>query len=246
MTLEQAQLPLVLLSGILGSAHCIGMCGAIAATMSAGTTSLRASLARQIWWSLGRTSTYTFLGVIAAAVGARFVRVELPYVSVQAVFAIIAGTLLVAQGLLAAGWWPARLRRRSGGSCVAASVMGQFLRGGSSTGAFVAGILTGFLPCGLVYSFLALSASSAHPGRGALIMLVFGAGTVPVMLATGVGVSLLNFANRRRLFRIAACCVLMTGLLTLGRGVAFARSSYEATTASSGQSPQVKCPLCHD
>ncbi|MCA9013333.1 MAG: sulfite exporter TauE/SafE family protein, partial [Planctomycetaceae bacterium] len=160
------ELVLIFVSGVLGSAHCIGMCGGIAATMSLGTRSVPEALLRQGCWSLGRTSTYVFLGVVAAALGAKFLKSQGHAVWLQAVFAIIAGALLIAQGLHAAGWLNWKIRRKHSLPCVTTTVFSQFFKGGSTMGVFVAGLLTGFLPCGLVYSFLALAASSGNVARG--------------------------------------------------------------------------------
>ena len=234
------ELPLVFVSGVLGAAHCIGMCGAISATMNLGTTNLRGALWRQILWSVGRVFTYSFLGMVAGFGGARLTKSEFltsqtSVVSIQAAFAIVAGALLLFQGLVAVGWF--RRRIKGGGTCLTASIFGGFLRGGSSIGVFVAGIATGFLPCGLVYSFLALAAASASAWKGPLLMAAFGMGTVPVMLMSGAGLTMASLQLRQRIMKFAAACVLVTGLLTIGRGIAFAASA-------SAHTSQDACPLC--
>ena len=228
---------LIFISGVLGSAHCIGMCGGIAATMSLGTKSVGQALCRQGCWSLGRTLTYMFLGVAASAVGAKFLRSQGNAVWLQAMFAIAAGLLLVVQGLHAAGWLKWRVRRRSGLPCVTTTVFSQFFRGGSLISVFIAGLVTGFLPCGLVYSFLALAASSASVAKGILIMLSFGLGTIPVMLLTGAGLSMATIGIRKKLIQVAGIAVLVTGVMTTARGIAFA-SNLRTTNAAQA------CPLC--
>jgi len=237
MASSLAELSLIFISGVLGSAHCIGMCGGISATMNLGARTLPSAVMRQILWSSGRTLTYMFLGVAAATVGAKLLRSQGNAVRLQAGFAVLAGILLVIQGLQAAGWLKWRVRRRPQSPCVAASVFSQFFQGGSRVSAFLAGIATGFLPCGLVYSFLALAASSGHPGRGVAIMLSFGLGTFPVMLMTGAGLSLATLGLRRKLLKVAGICVLITGVLTTARGIAFAAGSSEKPASQS-------CPLC--
>ena len=232
-----AELSLVFLSGVLGSAHCIGMCGGIAATMSLGTRSVTGALLRQGCWSLGRTMTYVFLGVTAAAIGTRFLQTQGNTIWWQAVFAIVAGLLLMTQGLHAAGWISWSIRRKSGVPCVTRTVFSQFFTGGSSVSVFVAGLLTGFLPCGLVYSFLALAASSGSVVKGVLIMLSFGLGTIPVMLITGAGLSGATIGIRRKLIRVAAISVLVTGLMTTARGITFAARGNASKAAES-------CPVC--
>ena len=122
--------------------------------------------------------------------------------------------------------------------CVTTTVFSQFFKGGSSTGVFVAGLLTGFLPCGLVYSFLALAASSASVAKGVLIMLAFGLGTIPIMLITGAGLSMATIGIRKKLIQVAGIAVLVTGLMTTARGIAFAANARNADSATAA------CPLC--
>lgn len=236
------ELPLVLMSGVLGSAHCIGMCGPISVTMNLGTTTVGGAVTRQLMWSCGRVFTYAFLGMMAGFVGARLTQSDLlpsqaGMVQVQAAFAILAGLLLMLQGLLATGWLQ-RKRKRTG-PCVTASVFGKFLQGGSSAHVLIAGMMTGFLPCGLVYSFLALAVSSASIWKGPLLMTAFGMGTIPVMLVTGAGLSLASLTRRQQLMKAAAICVLVTGILTMGRGIAFAANS-------AAETPTEACPLCRE
>ncbi len=232
-----AELSLIFVSGVLGSAHCIGMCGGIAATMSLGTRSVTEAILRQGCWSLGRTLTYVFLGVMASAIGAKFLRSQGNGVWLQAVFAIVAGILLIVQGMHAAGWLSWRVRRGSELPCVTRTVFSQFFKGGSSIGVFIAGLLTGFLPCGLVYSFLALAASSGSVAKGVLIMLSFGLGTIPVMLMTGAGLSMATIGIRRKLIRVAAVSVVVTGLMTAARGMVFAMNQSDEREVQS-------CPIC--
>lgn len=234
------ELPLVFFSGVLGSAHCIGMCGAISATMNLGTTSVRGALGRQILWSIGRVFTYAFLGMVVGFAGARltksqYLSSQTNVVTLQAAFAILAGVLLVVQGIQAVGWF--RKSVPAGGSCLTATLFGKFLRGGSRTGVFIAGILTGFLPCGLVYSFLALAGASTSVWKAPLIMMAFGLGTIPVMLVTGAGLTLASLKLRQRLMKAAAVCVLITGILTVGRGIVFAANA-------STEQPEEACPFC--
>ena len=168
----------------------------------------------------------------------------------QAMLAIVAGVLLVGQGLVSAGLWPrelvARIRARTttpqghaalavlsqaapsqsaglpssaGSSCLMSGMLGTFLRAPSLLHVLLAGVLTGFLPCGLVYGFLALAASSSSFSLGTLTMIAFGLGTVPLMVLAGSGLSLVSLATRTRLLRVAAACVILTGMISLARGV---------------------------
>jgi sulfite exporter TauE/SafE len=100
-------------------------------------------------------------------------------------------------------------------------MLGTFLRSGTLRHVFLAGVLTGFLPCGLVYAYVALATSTGDTLHGAVTMAAFGAGTVPAMILTGSGASLLSLAGRRRMLRVAAWCVVVVGAISLARGLGF-------------------------
>lgn len=217
------ELPLVFLSGVLGSAHCVGMCGGFALSIGSGAPSAAANLRRQAVYSAGRVSTYAFLGALAGYGGWRVTTGQVNHwVNAQALLAIFAGVLLVAQGLIAAGWWPKRRRAASAvTACLASSALATFLKSPGLSNVLIAGVLTGFLPCGLVYAFLALATSSGHVGLGLLTMVSFGLGTVPVMVLTGCGGSLMTVALRRRVFQAAAWCVVVAGMMSIARGTGY-------------------------
>ena len=231
-------LPLVVVAGLLGSAHCIGMCGPFALMIGGSAQGWRAGLRRQLIYTLGRIFTYATLGAVAGAAGLYLAQRVPAFVNVAALLAVAAGVFLVAQGLMATGWWRRRVSsKHQGAGGLAAGFIGRFLRSPTSTGVFLAGLLTGLLPCGLVYGFLALAASSGQVIHGAMLMACFGVGTAPVMIATGSGSMFLSVATRQRLLSAAAWCVVLTGLLSIGRGVGFIEAP--GWFVGSG------CPLCH-
>jgi sulfite exporter TauE/SafE len=109
------------------------------------------------------------------------------------------------------------------------------LRAPNLASVFVGGLLNGLLPCGLVYAYLALAASAGNLFTGAAVMALFGLGTLPALILTGMTGSLLSHLWRQRIFRIAACCMILTGILALGRGAV----AFQATL---DQGPL--CPSC--
>lgn len=218
------ELPLVALGGVLGSSHCIGMCGGFALSIGLGAPSWSRNLARQLVYSTGRVFTYGFLGLAAGFAGFWFAQRSGTLIHAQAILSIVAGLLLVAQGLGATGLLPRHLwHANSSGAppCLFGSFLGPFLHSPRWESVFMAGVINGLLPCGLVYGYLALASSTASLLMGLLTMIAFGVGTVPVMALTGSGATLVSFAARRRLFRVAGVCVLLTGLLAITRGLSF-------------------------
>jgi sulfite exporter TauE/SafE len=225
---------LIVAGGLLGSGHCIGMCGGFVLTLGASAPHWRANLLRQSLYAAGRVATYILAGAVAGFTGWRLAREWPDLVNVQAILSMIAGLLLIAEGLFALGI----LRRpfASHAGCPGAGRLALLLRGKETAAVFVAGLANGLLPCGLVYAYLALAASSGDLFRGGAVMALFGAGTLPSMLLTGLGGSLLSLPWRRRLFRIAALCMLLTGVLALARGIGFLDLTAERS--------EPECPYC--
>ncbi len=214
------ELPLVLIAGVLGSSHCLGMCGPFALALGADARGPASNLGRQLVYSIGRIFTYTTCGAVAGY-GGHYLHEHVPaLVNVAALLAVVAGALLLYQGLLAA-----RVIRRRVPSNPHSLCSGEFLRTFLQSpgwrNVFLAGLFTGMLPCGLVYGFLALAASSGDFLWGAAIMAVFGVGTVPVMVLAGCGGAMLSLTARKHLFRLAAWCVVLTGVVSIARGMGF-------------------------
>ena len=231
--------PLIFLGGLLGSSHCVGMCGSFALSIGMGSPRLRGNLLRQAVYTSGRICTYAFGGAIAGFGGLWLSRRNSTLVNFQATLCVIAGILLILQGLSSVGL-VSRLTRWKGNAspCPARSFFGEFLTRPGLTSAFVAGLLTGFLPCGLVYAFLALAASSGSLLQGTVAMILFGLGTAPLMIVTGIGATALSLANRRRVLKLAAWCVVVTGLLSVNRGFGWVKFT--------GSASLPKCPHCRE
>ncbi len=181
--------------------------------------------------------TYTTMGALAGTAGVWVTHRFAALSWVQAGLGIVAGILLIGQGLFAAGILH---RRSTGGPCLAAGAFRSLLLSPKLSHALVAGLVTACIPCGLVYAFLALAASAHSLQLGGLTMLVFGLGTVPLMLALGGGVSLVSLRFRQRMLKFAAWCVIATGIITMARGV-YAMPSASGTDTTF---QQPMCPFC--
>ena len=228
---------LIAIAGALGSAHCVGMCGGFVITLGSAAPSWRANVIRQCIFGLGRLSTYTALGA-AAGYGGHKLILALPLTNSQAWLALLAGTLLLIQGLAATGWirWR-RSAARNKPACISSGVLSTLLRSRAPAAALSAGVLTGLLPCGLVCSFLALAAGSGSMVRGLAAMAAFGIGTLPLLTLLGLGTSLLGMVIRQRLIKAAAWCVVVTGIISIARGATALQPVRETNAAPT-------CPLC--
>ena len=231
------ELPLIFFGGLVGSAHCLGMCGPLAVSLAASTPAGASLMQRQLVFSLGRIFTYSFCGAAAGLGGAWLSEGSRGFILSQAWLAILAGALLILMGLVTVGLLPKLTSNvLSGIPCGAATWLKTFLTSGNWAGPLLAGLFTGFIPCGLVYAFLIKAGSTGSVGLGWLTMAAFGLGTVPLMVLVGYSGRFLSVANRSRLFQIAAWCIIVTGAISIVRGVSQLDSSSLSETAP--------CPLC--
>jgi sulfite exporter TauE/SafE len=219
---------LIFAAGFAGSFHCIGMCGGFACALGRNQQAGGAAMLRHLIYNVGRLSTYCFLGGLAGAFGqvictSQGVAVPLlggPLDIGQRILAVVAGLLMIAMALQFFGLL-SRLQRITtgfGGSTLAASLR-SLLAVQGPVAPLAIGVFNGFLPCPLVYAFAAQAASTAGPLPGFLTMASFGLGTFPAMLLMGGVGRVLAPAWRQRGVWLAGSCILLLGLITMGRGL---------------------------
>lgn len=200
------------LVGLLGGTHCVGMCGGIVGALSMGAPARWSML---LSYNAGRILSYTAAGAIAGALGAASLGLE-GQVPIRLILYFLANLMLVALGFYLLGVTRAlAFTERAGQKLwrVLQPLTKRFLPARSVGQAFPLGLLWGWLPCGLVYSALASSLTAGSVGRGALMMLVFGLGTLPNLLLAGILLARLNEFVRRPAVR------MFSGLLVLGFGL---------------------------
>lgn len=177
------------LIGFLGSSHCVGMCGGIVGALGLSTAPERRrdgrpDLALLAGYNSGRILSYVTAGALAGGLGA-----ALAWAHLETPLRIVAALLLIALGLYLSGAWKILARLEAAGQGLwnrLQPLARPLLPVRHLHQAVALGALWGWLPCGLVYSTLAWAAASASPAGGALIMLCFGLGTFPALLATGL------------------------------------------------------------
>lgn len=200
------------LVGLLGGTHCVGMCGGIVGALSMGAPARWSML---LSYNAGRIISYSAAGAIAGALGAASLGLE-GQVPARLILYFFANLMLVALGFYLLGVTRAlAFTERVGQNLwrVLQPLTKRFLPARTMSQAFPLGLLWGWLPCGLVYSALASSLSAGSGGRGALMMLAFGLGTLPNLLLAGIVLARLNEFVRRPAVR------MFSGLLVLGFGL---------------------------
>ncbi|MGA2658360.1 MAG: sulfite exporter TauE/SafE family protein [Verrucomicrobiota bacterium] len=198
--------------GLVGSAHCAGMCGPLALAMPGAGTSGPGFWAGRLGYNLGRILTYGALGVVFGLAGRSLFLAGLQrWLSIGLGAALLAG-LLASRRL--ALWRPltALVERLK-------SKMSVLLRRRSFASLVVLGLLNGLLPCGLVYAACAGAAATAGILAGAQYMAAFGAGTAPMMLAIGLCGRLVPLPLRLKLRKAIPISVFLLATLLVLRGL---------------------------
>jgi len=209
--------------GLLGSAHCIGMCGGVVGALTMG---LPESIRHSYWrlfpylftYNLGRIISYTVAGILVGYLGAKFAE-TLPMDNPRKIAMWVSGIFMILLGLYLGGWWKFLVIFEKWGGHIWKRIepFGRKLMPVKNVGhAFLMGLLWGWLPCGLVYGVLAFALTSGSATNGGLLMLAFGLGTLPMLFAVGIAVNwLIEFTRHPRVQQTAGAIVIVFGLFTI-------------------------------
>jgi len=192
-----------LVLGLLGGGHCLGMCGGLmgALTLAIPPEQRGRRLRLLMAYNLGRILSYACAGLLLGLAGW-----ALANSPAAMALRVVAALLLIAMGLYLAGWWSGLTRVEALGRGLwrhIQPVASRLMPVSSMPRALLLGALWGWLPCGLVYSTLLWAASQGNAGYSAALMLAFGLGTWPILLATGLAAERVNTLLRRRSVRMA-------------------------------------------
>lgn len=209
----------VFIASLVGSIHCAAMCGGfVCAYAGTGASRGLADLPAHLAYNAGRLVSYVSLGLAAGAIGARVNDLG-RLAGLGRGAAVVAGSLMVlwALGMIAASFGvrvpgslaPEWLQRRLGSALVAMRDEPPVAR------AALTGLVTTLLPCGWLYTFVVTAGGTGSAIAGAGTMLAFWIGTVPMLLAVGLGATRTLGPFARRLPLAAATLVLVLGLLTI-------------------------------
>lgn len=226
-----------LMVGLLGSTHCIGMCGGIVGALDMGLKQPGRSDVAMIGYHLaynsGRILSYIVIGVLAGYLGAGIAQMSpAPKFPVGP---LITAVFMVALGLYLANWWRALSILEKLGNRVWQKIqpIGQrLLPVRNHLQAFGVGLIWGWLPCGLVYTAVAWSLTTGDPAQAAVLMLGFGLGTLPTMLFVGSTLGRLNGWIRKQHVRtIAGVFIIAFGVYTGVSGFNKHAQNHDITTA---------------
>jgi sulfite exporter TauE/SafE/plastocyanin domain-containing protein/copper chaperone CopZ len=203
--------------GLITSLHCVAMCGGINLSQcvsykfSGKETSKVAKLKPSLMYNAGRVISYTLLGGIVGAIGS----VVSFSGTAKGIVSILAGIFMVIMGLNMFNIFP-WLRKFTPHM---PKVFGKKIHaGGGKHGPFYVGLLNGLMPCGPLQAMQIYALGTGSFAKGALSMLLFSLGTVPLMFGFGAVSSFLSSKFTHKMMKVSAALVIVLGIIMLNRG----------------------------
>lgn len=203
--------------GLLGSVHCIGMCGPLVMALPISHLTGFQKLVSTILYHLGKIMTYGFLGLIVGFFGK-----QIPFYNVQQHLSIVIGSLMLIYvvwvfylhpkkklGFLHIDWIQKPI----------VSTLGKLLKQNKVGSFFFIGLLNGLLPCGMIYLALASAWANQSVVQSGLFMVFFGLGTIPALLLVAFGSQVIGFAFRQRLQKALPYMLTSMGIVLILRGM---------------------------
>jgi uncharacterized protein len=229
-----------LMLGLVGSLHCAGMCGPIAIALPLSNQSWFARISGGLLYNFGRTITYGIMGAVFGLAG-----LGLAMGGLQQWVSIIIGIIMILAVLVprlgAAGKKLAGFTDSFTGGIKKPFI--RLFRQRTYGSLFIIGILNGFLPCGLVYIALAGAIVTSHAYEGALYMVLFGIGTIPMLLAISLAGNILSRNIRQKLTRVIPIFIVLLGILFILRGMNLGIPYISPKLQQQGDKATMEC--CH-
>jgi sulfite exporter TauE/SafE len=196
--------------GLFSSLHCIGMCGSIIGTLTLSLSpEIRSNKKRLVPfvlnYNIGRITSYTLAGALAGVIQT-LITMPMGEISGHRLLQLLSAIVMSGAGLYLAGWFPrfAYIEKIGLRFWKLIEPWGRkLIPVKSCTQAFLFGMVWGWLPCGLVYSALALASTAGDINRSALTMLFFGLGTLPAVMGVGIMTGLLARLSKIQCFKQA-------------------------------------------
>ena len=202
--------------GLLGSLHCIGMCGPIVIALPSSQQNKSSFVLKRLIYNSGRVVTYSILGAFCGWVGQ-----TIKIAGYQSTLSISLGILILLMVFLPSKCgikiFPFGFYHKS--VLKVKAFWGKLFKSNSYMSFLLIGLLNGFLPCGLVYIALAAAASTGSTVDGLMYMLMFGVGTIPIMLAVSYLGLFIGVSLKRKLQKLIPVGGVILAVLIILRGL---------------------------
>lgn len=205
-----------LVLGLMGSFHCAGMCGPIAVALPLHGNTVPQKIFGGALYNTGRTVTYGIMGAIFGLLGQ-----GLQLIGFQQKVSVIMGALMIVSVLFPALFRNQYSMEKSWFSFVGKlkKTIGKMFSIRSFSSLFFIGMLNGLLPCGLVYMAIAGAIGTGGVTEGSLYMILFGLGTIPMLLTIALAGNVLSAAIRKKINKLIPVLVVIVGVLFILRGL---------------------------
>ncbi len=198
--------------GLLGSFHCIGMCGPLVLAMPFQSFDGNKKILPMLFYHFGKSISYGMLGIFAGALGKTFI-----FFKWQQSLSIIAGLFIL--GITFFPYLKNKIKLPSTFNNFYNNIFQKQLQEKHWTNFLTIGFLNGLLPCGLVYTALAAAIISTTPISGFLFMFIFGLGTIPSLSFLILVKNNLSVNYKKYLFKTTYYISILVGLLLILRGL---------------------------
>ena len=202
--------------GLISSFHCIGMCGPIAMMLPVDRSNEAKKITQIITYHIGKLTAYGTLGLIFGLLGRSFY-----LAGMQQQLSIIVGILMILVAVI-----PEKVFAKYNFSkpvyrviTKVKSSLGQQFKNKSYKSLFTIGLLNGFLPCGMVYVALFGAIAMQNVSLGIAYMILFGIGTIPMMVAVVYASGLISFSFRGTIQKAIPLVAVIIGMLFIIRGL---------------------------
>jgi len=225
--MNEPLITMAFLTGLLGSGHCIGMCGGLVAALSLSETGKQGGIFFQLLYNTGRITTYSGIGWLVGWLGSAFAYAN-TLAGLTRALLIGSDIFVIVLGLGSAGLFtflkvnvmqlefPGPVKRLTG-------LVAKLKKLPPALAALPLGLIMGFLPCGFLYAMIIAAGQSAEPTNGALMMLSFGLGTLPALFLFGSTAHWLTVKKRSLMLRWAGIMVALMGAYNLYRHLVLAQ-----------------------
>lgn len=202
--------------GLLGSFHCVGMCGPIALAIPLKTDSWLARIFGGVLYNLGRAITYAVMGAIFGLLGRGLVMSGF-----QQWISVIMGAIMILS-VITPSIYKNRFNADKGVFSFVGKVkmsLGKLFAKRSYGALLMIGLLNGLLPCGLVYFAIAGAIATGSSASGSLFMFIFGLGTLPMLLAISLIGNMITLELRKKITKLIPYAIVFIGVLFILRGL---------------------------
>lgn len=200
--------------GLLGSMHCLGMCGPLAMSLPVRTHHIGLKLLKYLLYNIGRIITYSIFGLLVGTISSFFA-----YTGLQQLLSITAGVLIILSVVVMYEPFAWLKRITSPFQSKIKQAMIYYFQHANGFSMLVLGVLNGFLPCGMIYAALIGAMATGDAVSGALFMICFGLGTVPLMLTVALAGNIIGYRWKSWLNRLSPVFAFAVGALLILRGL---------------------------